>query len=85
MTDETIRFVATPLGVEALVPERIHVVLVPPALCCDDLRASFCDEVVFTRDAETGAAWAARRQNAWAIPLEDAACLAGRMAKALRS
>lgn len=84
VTGDAIRFVATPTGVETVTPERAHVVLVPPALCCDDLRASFCDEVVFTRDAETGAAWAARRQNAWAMPLADAACLARHMAAALR-
>lgn len=84
VTGDAIQFVATPTAVESIAPERTHVVLVPPALCCNDLRASFCDEVVFTRDAETGAAWAAKRQNAWAMPLADAACVARQMAAALR-
>ncbi len=84
VTGDVIRFVATNAGVESVAPERTHVVLVPPALCCSDLRASCCDEVVFTRDAETAAAWTSQRQNAWALPLADAACVARQMAAALR-
>jgi hypothetical protein len=57
----------------------VHVVLTVLPSCGADLRSAFCDEVVFTKDAETGARRVAGRPSTWAVPLHDATSLAHSM------
>lgn len=82
VTGEPIHFRALPGSVENSSPASIHVILVPPASGCADLRTTFCNEVVFAKDAAHAARCVSVKSGAWAMPLADAAQLAMRMAAA---
>ena len=72
---QPITFVATPEGIENLLPETSVLSLIEPSARCDCVRGTFCQQSLFFQSEEVASPWLALHPEAVLLSVEEAAVL----------